>query len=67
MLMLSLINLQGIVGSLPWNAMVFFTLWLQLLGFSNFMASLLMATFAGGCALGQLLGGALGEHCLINT
>jgi len=26
---------QGVVGSLPWQAMVYFTLWLQLLGFSG--------------------------------
>ena len=54
--------LQGIVGSTPWNAMVFFTLWLQLLGFSDYSASLLMAIFAGGCALGSALGGFLGMH-----
>ena len=51
---------QGIVGSMPWNAMVFITLWLQLLGFSDFAASLLMALFALGSALGGLLGGAIG-------
>lgn len=53
--------LQGVVGSTPWNAMVFFTLWLQLLGFTDYSASLLMAIFAGGCALGSALGGFLGE------
>lgn len=42
--------------------MVFFTLWLQLLGFSDFAASLLMAVFAGGCAVGSLIGGSLGAH-----
>ena len=57
--------MQGIVGSTPWNAMVFFTLWLQLLGFSDYSASLLMALFAGGCAVGSALGGFLGNH--INT
>ena len=40
--------------------MVFITLWLQLLGFSDFAASLLMALFALGSALGGLLGGAIG-------
>ena len=55
---------QGILGSIPWNALVFFTLWLQLLGFTDFTASLLMATFTGGCALGQLLGGILGAQLL---
>ena len=52
---------QGIVGSTPWNAMVFFTLWLQLLGFTDYSASVLMALFAGGCAIGSALGGYLGE------
>ena len=54
--------MQGIVGSMPWNAMVFITLWLQLLGFSDFAASLLMALFALGSALGGLLGGAIGAR-----
>ena len=54
--------MQGIVGSMPWNAMVFITLWLQLLGFSDFAASLLMALFALGSALGGLLGGAIGGN-----
>ena len=40
--------------------MVFITLWLQLLGFNDFAASLLMALFALGSALGGLLGGAIG-------
>jgi len=41
--------------------MVFFTLWLQLLGFTDYSASVLMALFAGGCAIGSALGGYLGE------
>ena len=40
--------LQGIVGNIPWNAMVFFTLYFQLLGMSDFDASLLMV-----CALSE--------------
>ena len=44
--------------------MVFITLWLQLLGFSDFAASLLMALFALGSALGGLLGGAIGNSPL---
>jgi hypothetical protein len=36
---LQLSSAQGVVGSLPWQAMVFFTLWLQLLGFSDLAAS----------------------------
>ena len=37
------------------------TLWLQLLGFSNFQASVLTALFTLGCAVGGLLGGVLGD------
>lgn len=54
--------LQGIVGSTPWNAMVFFTMWLQLMGFSDFTASSLMAIFACGCAMGAYLGGVIGDY-----
>ncbi len=53
--------LQGIVGSLPWQAMLFFTLWLQLLGFSSFTASVLIAIFTLGCAIGGFAGGFFGE------
>ena len=53
---------QGIVGTTPWNAMVFFTLWLQLLGFSDFVSSTLMAVFACGCAMGAFAGGSVGER-----
>ena len=41
--------------------MVFFTLWLQLLGFTDYSASVLMALFAGGCAIGSAVGGYLGH------
>ena len=47
--------MQGIVGSIPWTALVFFTLYLQLLGMSDFAASVLMALFLGstGALQGQ--------------
>ncbi|PRW33724.1 MFS general substrate transporter [Chlorella sorokiniana] len=57
-----IIVLQGIVGSIPWVAMTWFTTWLQLLGFSDLYAASLMATFSIGCALGGLLGGTLGDR-----
>jgi hypothetical protein len=53
--------LQGIVGCIPWQAMVFFTLWLQLTGFSNSTASLLVATFGAGVAL--VSAGARASRC----
>ncbi|KAG7668874.1 hypothetical protein Ndes2526B_g00583 [Nannochloris sp. 'desiccata'] len=55
------IVLQGIVGSIPWQAMAMMTLWLQLLNFSNFQSSVLTAIFTLGCAVGNLLGGTLGD------
>ncbi|XP_068655063.1 uncharacterized protein [Aristolochia californica] len=52
-----IIVLQGIVGSLPWTAMVFFTMWFQLIGFDHNSSAILLSLFAVGCALGSLLGG----------
>jgi hypothetical protein len=51
LLVLQAIVLQGIVGCFPWQAMVFFTLWLQLNGFSNATSSMLVATFGAGVAM----------------
>ncbi|KAG2426257.1 hypothetical protein HXX76_013015 [Chlamydomonas incerta] len=57
-----IIILQGIVGSTPWNALVFLTLYFQLLGFSDAAASGLVALFGAGAAAGSLLGGWLGDR-----
>lgn len=43
--------MQGIVGSIPWTALVFFTLYLQLLGMTDVAASVLMALFLGSTGL----------------
>ncbi len=43
--------LQGIVGSIPWTALVFFTLYLQLLGMTDAAASVLMALFLGSTGM----------------
>ncbi|PSC76554.1 MFS general substrate transporter [Micractinium conductrix] len=52
---------QGVVGSTPWNALVFITLYLQLLGFSDFHSSLVAALFLFGTAFGAQLGGFIGD------
>lgn len=54
-------GMQGIVGSMPWNGLVFFTLYLQLAGMSDFQASSLMALLLAATAMGGLLGGWVGE------
>ena len=41
--------------------MGYFTMWLQLLGFSNVPAAALTALFWGGTALGNFVGGAVGD------
>ena len=46
---------------MPWNAIAFFTLWLQLLGFSDWHASALTAAFYGATSAGAFLGGAIGD------
>uniref|UniRef100_A0A2N9E3G2 Major facilitator superfamily (MFS) profile domain-containing protein n=1 Tax=Fagus sylvatica TaxID=28930 RepID=A0A2N9E3G2_FAGSY len=55
------IVLQGIVGSLPWTAMVFFTMWFELIGFDHNGAATLLSLFAVGCAMGSLLGGLIAD------
>ncbi|KAA0045888.1 protein spinster-like [Cucumis melo var. makuwa] len=57
-----IIVLQGIVGSLPWTAMVFFTMWFELIGFSHNGTAVLLSLFAVGCALGCLLGGLIADR-----
>lgn len=53
--------LQGIVGTMPWVAMGFSTLYLQLLGFSDLNSAILVAIFSFGCSLGSFGGGYIGE------
>ncbi|KAJ6740153.1 SPINSTER [Salix purpurea] len=57
-----IIVLQGIVGSLPWTAMVFFTMWFELIGFSHNKTAALLSVFAVGCSLGSLLGGLIADR-----
>lgn len=57
-----LIVCQGVIGSLPWQAMVFFTLWFQLLGFGHNGSALLVGLFSAGIALGGLFGGWAGDR-----
>lgn len=52
---------QGIVGSTPWNALVFTTLYMQLMGMTDFQASLIAALFLTGTAIGGQAGGWLGD------
>uniref|UniRef100_A0ACD5XA46 Uncharacterized protein n=2 Tax=Avena sativa TaxID=4498 RepID=A0ACD5XA46_AVESA len=57
-----IIVLQGIVGSLPWTAVVFFTMWFELIGFDNKSSAGLNSLFAIGCASGSFLGGVIADR-----
>lgn len=52
---------QGVVGSFPWAAMAFCTLWLELLGFSHAATGALLALMAAAGSAGALFGGWLGD------
>ncbi|CDP06204.1 unnamed protein product [Coffea canephora] len=56
------IVLQGIVGSLPWTALVFLTLWFELIGFDHNSSAALVGIFATGCALGSFVGGIIADQ-----
>ncbi|XP_071911725.1 uncharacterized protein [Coffea arabica] len=56
------IVLQGLVGSLPWTALVFLTLWFELIGFDHNSSAALVGIFAAGCALGSFVGGIIADQ-----
>jgi hypothetical protein len=57
----ALVRAQGVVGGMPWNAVGYATMWAQALGFSDMAAATLTALFWGGTALGNLIGGLVGD------
>mmetsp|Transcript_21506 Transcript_21506/g.51310 ORF Transcript_21506/g.51310 Transcript_21506/m.51310 type:complete len:506 (+) Transcript_21506:414-1931(+) len=56
-----IIIMQGIAGAMPWFAFGYLTLWFQLLGFSDWHASILVAMFGLSTAIGSFIGGLLGD------
>lgn len=52
---------QGLAGQVPWQAMSFTTLWLELLGFGHTRAAFLVALLSVGNMLGSVFGGWLGD------
>ena len=52
---------QGLAGQVPWQAMSFTTLWLELLGFGHLRAALLVGLLSVGNMAGSLFGGRLGD------
>ncbi|KAL8160245.1 hypothetical protein V2J09_001782 [Rumex salicifolius] len=58
---LKVIVMQGLVGSLPWTAMVFFTMWFELIGFDHNGSAALLSIFAFGASTGAFLGGVIAD------
>ena len=56
-----LIVLQGMAGLIPWSSILFIIDWFQYIGFSGPIAAIAFAVIAMGAALGNLLGGILGD------
>ncbi|CAN7076209.1 unnamed protein product [Brassica oleracea var. botrytis] len=56
-----IIVLQGIVGLVPWNAMVFWTMWFELIGFDHNKTASLSGMFTTGQAIGSLVGGIVAD------
>mmetsp|Transcript_99 Transcript_99/g.250 ORF Transcript_99/g.250 Transcript_99/m.250 type:complete len:784 (+) Transcript_99:252-2603(+) len=55
------IVLQGVFGSVPWNAMGFLTLYMQYCGLSDFLSSVAASCVLGAGAFGGMMGGILGD------
>jgi predicted MFS family arabinose efflux permease len=53
---------QGITGSLPWSALSFAPMWLELVGFTHNQTGALTAIFALATSLGGLFGGKMGDY-----
>jgi hypothetical protein len=52
---------QGVLGSTPWSALAFMTLYLQLRGWPDASAAAVLAAFSAASAVGSVLGGFAGD------
>lgn len=52
---------QGLAGQIPWQAMSFTTLWLELLGFGHGQAAFLVGLLSIGNMVGSVFGGWIGD------
>ncbi|CAO2210880.1 unnamed protein product [Urochloa humidicola] len=52
---------QGIAGSIPWSALNFSAMWLELVGFTHWQTSVITGLYLFATALGALFGGVIGD------
>ncbi|GJP55466.1 hypothetical protein CLOM_g14421 [Closterium sp. NIES-68] len=57
-----LIMLQGVVGQAPWSALLFLSMWLELIGFDASRAAELVSLLSLGFLLGSLTAGWVGDR-----
>jgi len=60
-----IINLQGLLGVIPFNALTFTLLYLKQLGIDNLHASVIAAGFMAGAAVSGVLGGYIGDRAAV--
>lgn len=58
---LQVVCAQGAVGSIPWKALLFMTMYLQTAGFSDGEAGFIMGAWLAGNAFGGMIGGYVGD------
>ncbi len=56
-----IIVLQGMAGSIPWNGIYFMIIWFEYIGYDPLTAGILFSIIAIGSAIGNLLGGWIGD------
>jgi MFS family permease len=56
-----IIVLQGTMGSIPWNGILFMIIWFEYIGFDPLTAGLIFSLIAVAAAVGNLFGGWLGD------
>jgi MFS family permease len=52
---------QGVMGSFPWYALSFLSMWFELIGFSHGYTAFLVTLFSVATSLGGLFGGRMGD------
>ncbi|KAJ1702611.1 hypothetical protein LUZ63_002390 [Rhynchospora breviuscula] len=52
---------QGVMGSFPWYALSFLSMWFELIGFSHGYTAFLVTLFSVATSLGGLFGGKMGD------
>jgi MFS family permease len=53
---------QGVAGTIPWNGIMFMVAWFERIGFDYLTAGIMFVVIAIGAALGNLLGGWIGDR-----